>query len=361
VSTYREDDSDPKEEFVNHMAGRDGLGPASYINGVICRNRDNNTAWTSASDGVLEQRAYYEQNWRGDVVALIKTARFQLEQVRYSAYGVPFGLPFADTDSDGDLDSTDVGQINTWIGLAAYDVRADVDLDGDIDTLDKSLADLFDPIGEGREEISWVGNATGFGSSCHAYGLLMIGGAVSSANKGQLSRPIAVQPGEAEEELEGGLALDGPEEDSAVDSHCDNKCKGLSMFRRRRNGNVEIAARAIVRDGNCEDDPDHPNACRSDKKCRARPVGRGRMSCPPGGPSCALFVTIDNAPAGGFTVVEPGTVGTHVGYSPQVTPLACDDQAEQKQWLVCAKGTRGSLVTQVCVIVKAKCTQCGGQ
>ena len=70
VATFRENDTDPKEEFLHHAAGFNGHGTASYIDLVALRDRDANTAWTSASDGTLEERLYYCQNWRADVVAL---------------------------------------------------------------------------------------------------------------------------------------------------------------------------------------------------------------------------------------------------------------------------------------------------
>ena len=53
--------------------------------------------------------------------------------IRYSSYGVPFGLPAGDADSDGDCDngdSTDTNQIQTWIDTPSYDMRGDIDLDG---------------------------------------------------------------------------------------------------------------------------------------------------------------------------------------------------------------------------------------
>ena len=145
VSTYRSSDSDPKEEFVVQLAGDDGRGGASYINGVVLRNKDANTAWTAASDGVLEERVYYCQNWRGDVSALLHANRILMEWVKYSAYGVPMGLPGADTDSDGDCDSTDIAQIQSWINSppSPHDVRGDVDLDGDVDAGDKSSAQAY--------------------------------------------------------------------------------------------------------------------------------------------------------------------------------------------------------------------------
>jgi len=140
VARYRESDSYPKEQFVNAMAGLDGYGRSSYINDVVCRERDNTSGWLAASAGTLEERYYLCQNWRGDVSALVSSARELHEMDKYSAYGVPFGLPGGDADSDGDNDSADYTQIQSWIDGSAYDVRGDVDLDGDVDSTDKTLA-----------------------------------------------------------------------------------------------------------------------------------------------------------------------------------------------------------------------------
>ena len=139
VATFREDDSDPKEEFVPHQAGLDGQGGSSYIDLVVLRDRDGgNGDWTTAADGTLEERLYYCQNWRADVSAIVEDTGEMVEWVKYSAYGVPFGMPRGDTDSDGDADSTDRSNINGW--SSGYDVRYDVDLDGDIDAADESAA-----------------------------------------------------------------------------------------------------------------------------------------------------------------------------------------------------------------------------
>jgi hypothetical protein len=53
----------------------------------------------------------------------------QAEQARASAYGVPFGIPPADVDADGDTDSADVTQITTWSNAVTYEVRGDLSLD----------------------------------------------------------------------------------------------------------------------------------------------------------------------------------------------------------------------------------------
>jgi RHS repeat-associated protein len=160
TATFRTDDSDPKEQFVYHNAGNDGRGPSSYIDTVILRDKDANTSWDTESDGTLEERIYYCHNWRSDVVALVTDTGAQVEQVRYSAYGVPFGLRAGDVDSDGDVDSADTNQIQTWIDASAYDVRGDLDLDGDVDTTDKSTAN--NNLGKfGWGVLSDVGNRKG--------------------------------------------------------------------------------------------------------------------------------------------------------------------------------------------------------
>ncbi len=108
AATYRESDSSPKEEFLHHAAGLGGNGGGSYIDLVVYRDLDANTAWTSAADGTMEERIDYCQNWRADVSVIVSETGGMMEWAKYSAYGVPFGLPGGDTDSDGDCDATDV-------------------------------------------------------------------------------------------------------------------------------------------------------------------------------------------------------------------------------------------------------------
>lgn len=161
LARYRESDSSPKEDFVPHQAGLDGSGRSSYIDLVVCRNKDANTVWTSASDGNLEERIYYCQNWRADVSVIVAATGTMKEWVKYSAYGIPFGLPGGDTDSDGDCDATDVTQVNTWRTAgppSIYDVRGDIDLDGDVDSADESaISGTFSGITLSRNFLSATG------------------------------------------------------------------------------------------------------------------------------------------------------------------------------------------------------------
>ena len=154
VATYRSSDTAPKERFVHQQAGDGGFGGSSYIDLVAFREKDANTAWTSASDGTLEERLYYCQNQHADVVALITAAGGQREMDRYSAYGVPFGLPEGDSNSDGLADGTDRTIIQGWINTSAYDVRGDVDLDGDVDSTDKSAVQALGAVTLGRDALS---------------------------------------------------------------------------------------------------------------------------------------------------------------------------------------------------------------
>jgi len=135
VAMFVDSDTDPTEEYLHHYAGDDGYGSASYIDDVVFRDRDTD------GNGSLDERIWYAQNWRHDVVAIVDDAGHQLEMVRYSAYGVHFGMPGGDADSDGDNDSADHSQILTWGTSGPYDVRGDMDLDGDIDNSDKTTAE----------------------------------------------------------------------------------------------------------------------------------------------------------------------------------------------------------------------------
>jgi RHS repeat-associated protein len=159
LGVFRDSDNSPKEQFVYHAAGIDG--GSSYIDAVILRDRDHNTAWTSASDGTLERRDYYCQNWRADLVALVSDSGAFVEGDRYASYGTPFLITAGDFDYDGDVDSSDTTAINNMIGIS-YNVRADLDLDGDVDGNDynAAVANLGTP--GGRMVLSSKGNRKGY-------------------------------------------------------------------------------------------------------------------------------------------------------------------------------------------------------
>ncbi|MBI1190953.1 MAG: hypothetical protein GC200_09770 [Tepidisphaera sp.] len=90
---------------------------------------------TADATGALDERRYYCQNWRGDVVAITNSYGVPLEYVRYSSYGEPTVYPVADLNMDGKVDSADAVE---WSNVAyggtptgAY--GPDIDFDGNFD------------------------------------------------------------------------------------------------------------------------------------------------------------------------------------------------------------------------------------
>lgn len=155
VSEHTNSETKPDAIYVHHAGGVAGSG--SYIDELAFRDRDND----NDTSKVLEERRYYAQNWRKDVVAMLDSSGGLVEQVRYSSYGVPYGLPAGDTDSDGDYDGTDVNAIT-----GAYDVRKDANLDGTIDFFDITHASNVAGGGyvtTGRTVLGSTANANRFG------------------------------------------------------------------------------------------------------------------------------------------------------------------------------------------------------
>jgi len=163
VATFRASDADPKEVFVHHNAGLGGYGGSSYIDSVILRDRDADTAWPEPADDKREERRYYCQNWRADISAILTDSGSMVEWVKYSSYGVPFALPAGDADSDGDWDATDSARIMT---SSSYDVRQDANLDGAIGAADvthaNSITGGYQTLGRGILSSSAVANRKGY-------------------------------------------------------------------------------------------------------------------------------------------------------------------------------------------------------
>ena len=172
VATFRNQDASPKESFVYHAAGLGGRGGSSYIDSVIFRDRDADEPWTSASDGALEERRFYCQNWRADVVAVTRSDGAPWEFVRYSAYGEPTVYPVADVNRDGvvNLDDLTAFGMGTTTGdfAATPDWEPDLDFDGDIgSSADIALfMDSYDAntgqSGEGRVSSAETGSRKGY-------------------------------------------------------------------------------------------------------------------------------------------------------------------------------------------------------
>ncbi|MGE3395176.1 MAG: RHS repeat-associated core domain-containing protein, partial [Steroidobacteraceae bacterium] len=153
-------DTEHKEQFVWHNAGMDGRGGSSYIDSVILRDRDNSSGWTSASDGALEERRFYAQNWRADVSLVMNTNGRPLERVKYSAYGTPITLTDLDFNSDGNIDADDPGDfVNT-----PYDWNLDGSTDGsdNTDFLADASAAYGNTFGRGYLSLSAHGNRLGY-------------------------------------------------------------------------------------------------------------------------------------------------------------------------------------------------------
>ncbi|GAB4547573.1 MAG: hypothetical protein Tsb0013_07390 [Phycisphaerales bacterium] len=122
---------DPDRLFVNHLAD------SSYIDSMILVDDDTD------SDGVLEERTYYVQNWRHDVVALAESDGDVFEQTEYSKYGEGADLLRADLDQDGDVDASDQTAFSAQNPTADCSggggCTADFDLDGDVDGDDNTV------------------------------------------------------------------------------------------------------------------------------------------------------------------------------------------------------------------------------
>ena len=174
VAEHHDAETTPRLSYLHDAAGLDGRATGSYIDEVICRERrvviDENDPQNPAEGGnAFNERLYYCQNRRADVVAMVDSAGRQVEQARYSAYGVPFGLPAGDADSDGDVDAADLTQIQSWIDNTIYDVRGDYDLDGDVDATDKSLASGISGTTLGRGVLSRNSMSNRFGYAGYFY------------------------------------------------------------------------------------------------------------------------------------------------------------------------------------------------
>ena len=107
---------------------------------MILRDKDANTAWASAADSTREERLYYCQNFRHDVVQTLTSAGVRAEKIRYTAYGIPFGSPVGDVDFSGQVSAFEP----TYGG---YDVREDFNLDGFVSGHDDALVNIGQTLG----------------------------------------------------------------------------------------------------------------------------------------------------------------------------------------------------------------------
>jgi RHS repeat-associated protein len=152
-----------------------GRGGSSCIDSVILRDKDANTGWTSAADGTLEDRVFYAQNWRADVVAITKSDGQPTEFIRYASYGVAQAFAAADVNRDGTVnsaDSSDWNELYTDSGLGNAAIPVDFDFDGSSFNPDDN--DAFTAayneasgwnnggLGAGGGKLSRIGNRKGY-------------------------------------------------------------------------------------------------------------------------------------------------------------------------------------------------------
>ncbi len=174
MATFRDTDSSAKESFVYHAAGVAGRGGSSYIDSVILRDKDANTGWTSSGDGALEERRFYAQNWRADVVAITKSDGQPTEFIRYTSYGTAQAFAAADVNRDGTVNSTDASDWDNLYSESPSGAAIPVDFDFDGSSFNPDDLDAFTAayteasgwsnggLGAGGGKLSRIGNRKGY-------------------------------------------------------------------------------------------------------------------------------------------------------------------------------------------------------
>ncbi|GAB4552599.1 MAG: hypothetical protein Tsb0013_14930 [Phycisphaerales bacterium] len=126
---------DPTLCVVHHAAGRNGSGSSSYIDDVILADADTN------GDGTLDERTYFVQNWRHDVVARLGASGRVEDWTDYTPYGEPIDVLEADFNADGEVGAGDYTTFTSQFTTADCGPSgciADFDRDGDVDLGDFS-------------------------------------------------------------------------------------------------------------------------------------------------------------------------------------------------------------------------------
>lgn len=165
-------DTYPKETFIYHVAGL--MGP-SFKGGPARRDRDidlltDPTKWARvAAASSRTERRYYNSDFRGNVVAMVDDAGGLAAQFRYSAGGVPLGIPLGDVDCDFNVNDAKTGTTDytlvTAMKTAGYQVRGDLNLDGSITSADENIVDDHggDVAGRGTLNTAAVNSRWSFG------------------------------------------------------------------------------------------------------------------------------------------------------------------------------------------------------
>lgn len=125
------------ERYVPHAAGLDGRGGSSYIDSMAVRDLD------ITGDATLEGRGYFIQNWRADLVGVMRPDGVLPGWFKYSAYGKHQEVLLADVD-DGNGTGVRDGGLTTddlLYFLAKFELgtaEADITNDGGV-TIDDLL------------------------------------------------------------------------------------------------------------------------------------------------------------------------------------------------------------------------------
>jgi hypothetical protein len=219
--------AEPKERFAYHMpgTGADGGGSAGAV-GPILRTRDEDaskpTNWaTQYGSTVHDERYYYNSDFRGNASAIVSSGGNLIEQYRYSATGVPFGIARGDVNADGVVGTPGGGGGGTVAAFTAtsnadydqavylvknniYEVRADWNLDGVIDAADTAVVAAAVGTATGRKTMSAVG--VGYRLGMRGKELANVASVVAGAAQWGQRGPSATMKREPTEDI-----LSGPE------------------------------------------------------------------------------------------------------------------------------------------------------
>ncbi len=149
-----------KETFFHHPPEIRGPG---FAGGPIVRDRNEElsdpAAWSDDASADRLERRYYATDWQGRVVSLVTAGGVKAEDYRYSATGVPFGIPLGDVNADGKVDGGTTGADYTLAfdqeDGGVYDARVDLNLDGALTQFDDvAIVAGQDGVATGRGELS---------------------------------------------------------------------------------------------------------------------------------------------------------------------------------------------------------------
>jgi hypothetical protein len=155
-----------KETFFHHPPEVSGPG---FAGGPIVRDRNaalvDPDEWSQPADPDRLERRYYATDWQGRVVSLVTAAGEQAESYRYTANGVPIGIPLGDVNGDGKVEvgasEEDWQQAYWWENnYGPYEARLDLNLDGSVNATDIGLVGSQTPgtMPTARASAASVGN-----------------------------------------------------------------------------------------------------------------------------------------------------------------------------------------------------------